>query len=70
MKSVITPYIVEIGYRRFVFDDLEEACAFAEIAVRASVDEDEATVRVTAKWQADTAEEPDEESEAPNVDVP
>ena len=71
MKSVITPYIVEIGYRRFVFDDLEEACAFAEIAVRASVDEDEATVRVTAKEpEPRTDEEPDEEPEAPNVDVP
>lgn len=59
MKSVITPYIVEIGFRRFVFDDLEEACAFAEIAVRASVEDDEATVHVTAKWQADTDEEPE-----------
>lgn len=70
MKKV-TSYTVRIGYRDFVFADLEEACAFAEIAVRASVDEDEATVTITAKeTEPDTAEEPDEEPEAPNVDVP
>lgn len=70
MKEV-TAYTVRIGYRDFVFADLEEACAFAEIAVRASVDEDEATVTITTKEpKPRTDEEPDEEPEAPDVALP
>jgi hypothetical protein len=55
----ITKYTVMIGYRNFIFTDLEEACAFAEIAVRASEDESEAEIRIFA-----------EDPEAANVEMP
>ena len=58
MKT-IKKYTVEIGYRKFSFTDLEEACAFAEIAVRASEDENEAEIRIFA-----------EDPEAANVEMP
>jgi hypothetical protein len=57
MKA-ITTYTVKIGYRNFIFTDLGEACAFAEIAVRASEDENEAEIHIFA-----------EDPEAANVDV-
>ena len=66
----IESYIVSVGYRDFVFDNMEGACAFAKIAAKTSVQENEVTVRITAKEpEPRTDEEPDEESEAPNVDV-
>ena len=48
MKKV-TKYIVEIGYRQFEFADLEQACIFAETAVRASLDETEAEIHIYAE---------------------
>ena len=57
MKKV-TNYVVEIGYRKFAFSDLEQACIFAETAVRASLDEDEAEIHIYA-----------ERPEAENVEV-
>ena len=48
MKKV-TSYIVEIGFRKFAFTDLEQACIFAETAVRASVDENEAAIHIFAE---------------------
>lgn len=45
MKKV-TKYVVEIGYRKFAFADLEQACIFAETAVRASLDETEAEIHI------------------------
>lgn len=57
MKKV-TKYIVEIGYRKFAFTDLEQACTFAETAVRASLDATEAEIHIFA-----------EEPETNNVEV-
>ena len=54
----ITRYIVEIGYRKFAFSDLEQACIFAETAVRASLEETEAEIHIYT-----------ENPEAENVDV-
>ena len=54
----ITKYTVEIGYRKFSFTDLEQACIFAETAVRASEDENEAEIRIFA-----------EDPEAANVEM-
>lgn len=53
----ITRYVVEIGYRKFAFTDLEQACIFAETAVRASVDETEAEIHIyTEKPEAENVE--------------
>lgn len=48
MKKV-TKYVVEIGYRKFAFSDLEQACIFAETAVRASLEETEAEIHIYAE---------------------
>lgn len=54
----IEQYIVEIGYRKFAFSDLERACIFAETAVSASLDDNEVEIHIYA-----------EEPEADNVGV-
>lgn len=47
----ITRYVVEIGYRKFAFTELEQACIFAETAVRASLEETEAEIHIYAEDQ-------------------
>ncbi len=52
----IKKYIVEIGYRRFEFSDLEQAWIFAQTAVTASEDDDKATIYIYAE-KAEEAED-------------
>ena len=53
----IKKYVVEIGYRRFEFTDLEQAGIFAQTAVIASEEDDRATIYI----YADKAEEADDD---------
>ncbi len=52
----IKKYVVEIGYRRFEFADLEQAGIFAQTAVTASEDDDKATIYIYAE-KAEEAED-------------
>lgn len=45
----IKKYVVEIGYRRFEFNDLEQAGSFAQTAVTASEEDDRATIYINAE---------------------
>ena len=45
----IKKYVVEIGYRRFEFNDLEQAGIFAQTAVTASEEDDRATINIYAE---------------------
>ena len=48
MKT-IKKYIVEIGYRRFEFTDLEQAGIFAQTAVIASEEDNIVTIHIYAE---------------------
>lgn len=52
MKT-IKKYIVEIGYRRFEFADLEQAGIFAQTAVTASEEDNRATIYIYAEEAED-----------------
>lgn len=49
----IKKYVVEIGYRRFEFNDLEQAGIFAQTAVTASEEDDRATIYIYAEEAED-----------------
>lgn len=53
----IKKYVVEIGYRRFEFTDLEQAGIFVQTAVTASEEDDKATIYI----YAEKAEEADDD---------
>ena len=55
MKT-IKKYIVEIGYRRFEFTDLEQAGIFAQTAVTASEEDNIASIHIYAE-KAEEAED-------------
>lgn len=55
----IKKYVVEIGYRRFEFADLEQAGIFAQTAVTASEEDNRATIYIYA--EAEEAEEADDD---------
>ena len=55
----IKKYVVEIGYRRFEFSDLEQAGIFAQTAVIASEEDNIVTIHIYA--EAEKAEEAEDD---------
>lgn len=56
----IKKYVVEIGYRRFEFTDLEQAGIFARTAVIASEEDDRATICIYAGEAEEAVEAEDD----------
>lgn len=49
----IKEYIVEVGYRKFRFDNAQDALNFAIVAAQTSVDEDEAEITIVTESEGE-----------------
>ena len=55
MKDV--QFVVEVGYKRFIFKTIEEATLFAVTAKKTSIEDEEVCIKVEWNTKAETEEE-------------
>ena len=50
-------FVVEVGYKRFIFKTIEEATLFAVTAKKTSIEDEEVCIKVEWNTEAETEEE-------------